>query len=223
HAPLVRALLERRSVVVVAAHFGNFELGGYLLGLLGFPTHTVARKLDNPYLHDFINRFRSKTGQYMIPKIGGYEQICTVLEQNGVMTFVADQYAGIEGCKVEFFGRPVSAHKAIALFALRHEAVIAVGSLRRLNAPMRYEMRVDAIVDAKNLDPRIAGSREMTQWFTSEMEKFIRLAPEQYWWLHTRWRVPPVWGRPRRRPRRRANAQAAAKPSAPRTNQPETD
>ena len=57
-AQLVRLLLEDRPMLIVAAHLGNFEVGGYVLGLLGFPTYTVARTLDNPYLDQFVGEFR---------------------------------------------------------------------------------------------------------------------------------------------------------------------
>ena len=67
--------------MIVTAHLGNFEVGGYVLGILGFPTYTVARTLDNPYLDRFVNRFRARTGQHIIPKNGGYDQILDVLAQ----------------------------------------------------------------------------------------------------------------------------------------------
>ncbi len=121
-AELVRRLIEDRPVLVVSAHLGNFEVGGYVLGVLGFPTYTVARTLDNPYLDAFLNDFRGRTGQHIIPKNGGYDQIVDVLARGGTMTFLADQYAGPKGCWVEFFGRPASAHKAIALLALDNNA-----------------------------------------------------------------------------------------------------
>ena len=94
---LVRSLLDDRPVLIVTAHLGNFEVGGYVLGVLGFPTYTVARTLDNPYLDRFVNRFRGGTGQHIIPKNGGYDQIVEVLARGGTMTFLADQYAGPEG------------------------------------------------------------------------------------------------------------------------------
>ncbi len=66
----VRTLLSGRPLVVISGHFGNFELGGYLMGLFGFPTFTVARALDNRFLDRFVNDFRGRTGQYMLPKKG---------------------------------------------------------------------------------------------------------------------------------------------------------
>ena len=94
---LVRDLLDDRPLLIIASHLGNFEVGGYVLGILGFPTYTVARTLDNPYLDRFVNDFRGRTGQHMIPKNGGFDQIIEVLADGGTMTFLADQYAGPQG------------------------------------------------------------------------------------------------------------------------------
>ena len=180
--------LHDRPLLIVAAHLGNFEVGGYVLGTLGFPTYTVARTLDNPYLDQFVNRFRAGTGQHMIPKNGGYDQIVEVLARGGTMTFLADQYAGPKGCWVEFFGRPASAHKAIALLALDNDARMSVCTVRRLGRPMQFEL-----LNHKTIDPHEVGNclgtvRELTQWYTTRLEELIRHTPDQYWWLHRRWK-----------------------------------
>ena len=73
--PLVESLLQPRPSVVVSGHFGNFEVAGYCLGLLGFPSFTVARPLDNPFLHDYINHFRQSKGQYIIAKQGSAGEV----------------------------------------------------------------------------------------------------------------------------------------------------
>ena len=187
-AELVRSLLDDRPVLIVAAHLGNFEVGGYVLGVLGFPTHTVARTLDNPYLDDFVNRFRGGTGQHIIPKNGGYDQITEVLSRGGTMTFLADQYAGPKGCWVEFFGRPASAHKAIALLALDNNALMSVSTARRLDRPMQFELVNYAAVDPREVRNEVGTIRELTQWYTTRLEELIRQTPDQYWWLHRRWK-----------------------------------
>ena len=114
----VRTLLCGRPLVLISAHFGNFELGGYLMGLFGFPTYTVARRLDNRYLDRFVNDFRGRTGQFMLPKQGSREMIQEVLERGGILTLLGDQAAGEKACWVNFFGRPASTHKAVAAFSL---------------------------------------------------------------------------------------------------------
>lgn len=186
--PVVRLLLGHRPTVIVTGHCGNFELGGFLLGILGFPTYTVARTLDNPFLDRFVSRFRGATGQFIIPKNGGYDQILAVLARGGAMSFLADQYAGPKGCWVEFFGRPASAHKAIALLALEHDAPVAVCYNRRLRLPMQFEMVATAIADPRDADQGPGSVRELTQWYTRELEQIVRQIPDQYWWLHRRWK-----------------------------------
>ena len=185
---LVRALLDDRPLLLVSGHFGNFELAGFILGILGFPTYTVARTLDNPYLDAFVNRFRGATGQHIVPKNGGYEQILSVLRQGGTMSFLADQYAGSKGCWVNFFGRPASAHKAIALFALDNNAPLVVGYARRLDKPLQYELSVQDMADPQCLPADQRGIHELTQRYTAGLEAIISRHPDQYWWLHDRWK-----------------------------------
>jgi Kdo2-lipid IVA lauroyltransferase/acyltransferase len=187
-AALVRDLIDDRPLLVVSAHLGNFEVGGYVLGILGFPTYTVARTLDNPYLDRFVNEFRGRTGQHMIPKNGGFEEITRVLATGGTMTFLADQYAGPKGCWVEFFGRSASAHKAIALLALDNNARMSASSSLRLGRPMRFELTNYATVDPQDVGNSVGTVRDLTQWYTTRLEELIRRAPDQYWWLHRRWK-----------------------------------
>lgn len=188
--PLVARLLDDRPALIVTGHFGNFELGGYVLGILGFTSHTVARTLDNPYLDRFVNRFRGTTGQHIIPKKGGYDQILDVLGRGGTMTFLVDQYAGPKGCWVEFFGRPASTHKAIALLALDNDAPMIVSSATRGEGPLKLEMSCVAIADPRDASQELGTVKELTQWFTTALEEMIRRAPDQYWWLHRRWKDP---------------------------------
>ena len=202
-APLVRALLDDRPTVIVTAHFGNFEVAGYVLGLLGFPTHTVARTLDNPFLDRFVNQFRGQTGQYIIPKNGGYEKIAKVMETNGTITLLADQHAGDKGCWIEFFGRPASAYKAIALLTLGDDAPLVITGARRLRQPLHFEMGMTAAADPRDMDDALGTVRGLTQWYNDRLEELIRRQPDQYWWLHRRWREPP------KRVRRRLEKKAA--------------
>jgi KDO2-lipid IV(A) lauroyltransferase len=187
----VRTLLSGRPLVVISAHFGNFELGGYLMGLFGFPTYTVARRLDNPYLDRFVNDFRGRTGQYMLPKQGSREQIQAVLSEGGILTLLGDQAAGKKACWVNFFGRPASTHKAVALFSLGNGAPTMVSYARRLGAPLHYEVGPEAICDPQDTDFPYGSIPLVAQWYTDHLEQLVRRSPEQYWWLHRRWKGQP--------------------------------
>lgn len=201
---LVGLMLDDRPTIIVSGHFGNFEVGGYLLGVLGFPTFTVARRLDNPYLDAFVNRFRRATGQVIIPKKGGYDQILEVLEQHGTMMFLADQYAGVKECWVEFFNRPASVYKAIALLALHNDAPVAVSYSRRLDRPMQFELGTVGSADPREAGDEVGSIRQLTQWYTQKLEQVVRLDPKQYWWVHRRWKDPRLEKKRNRRKKRAA-------------------
>ncbi len=187
--PLMRLLHQDRPVILVTGHFGNFEIGGFSLGVLTYPTNSVARTLDNPYLNRFIKRFRESTGQFLISKNGGSADIIRVLEDRGVMAFLADQSAGPKGCKVDFFGKPASTFKAIGLLSLQYNAPLVVCySLRRNGEPLQFEMHVTDILDPLALPPEIRNVKDATQWYTKKLEEGIREHPEQYWWIHRRWK-----------------------------------
>ncbi|MDR3111160.1 MAG: lysophospholipid acyltransferase family protein [Planctomycetaceae bacterium] len=186
---LMACLRKERPLILVTAHFGNFEMGGYMLGALGYPSHSVARTLDNRYLNDYVKQFREVTGQFLISKNEGYEDILHVLETNGTMAFLADQSAGHKGCFVNFFGKPASTFKAIALFSLQYDAPIVVTASTRVGEkPMQFKMCESGFIDPRNLPEGIQNVKQITQWYTSELEKMITEQPEQYWWIHNRWK-----------------------------------
>jgi KDO2-lipid IV(A) lauroyltransferase len=187
-------LHQNRPVILVTGHFGNFEIGGFSLGILTYPSNSVARTLDNPFLDQFIREFRESTGQFLISKNGGSPDILRVLNHNGLMAFLADQSAGQKGCKVDFFGKPASTFKAIALLSLQFNAPIVVCySLRDTDEqgnflPMRFNMHITGVFDPINMPPELQNVKEITQWYTHKLEEGIRQYPEQYWWLHRRWK-----------------------------------
>ena len=201
---LIQRLLDPRPVVILSGHFGNFEMGGYLMGLHGFPTHTIARPLDNPYLDRFVNRFRGATGQYMLPKSGSGQQIAQLLDRGGTLVLLGDQHAGAKACWVDFFGRPASTHKAVAVFTLSGSAPTVVCGVVRKGRPLNFEMRVEGLIDPLEAEGELGTVLGLTQWYTACLERLVRSAPEQYWWVHRRWK-----GEPRNRPKHRRRQQAA--------------
>ena len=193
--PLLSLLNQDRPVILVTGHFGNFEIGGFSLGVLSYPSHAIARPLDNPYLNRFVRDFRESTGQFLIPKKGATPEVVRVLEQNGLLAFLVDQWAGKKGCTVKFFDQPASTFKAIAILSLQFNAPIVVcHPLRQQNDTgqfrlLHFDMHISEILDPLKLPPDIQNVKEITQWFTHALESGIRQCPEQYWWLHRRWRL----------------------------------
>jgi KDO2-lipid IV(A) lauroyltransferase len=185
-------LLSGRRLMLVTGHLGNWELSSYVLGLVGFRISAIARELDNPFLDAYLRRFRQRTGQTMLAKSGEYDRIQDVLASGGILGTLADQDAGQRGgVFVDFFGRPASTHKAVALLALEYDVVLAVAANCRAGGPLRYYLHLEDLIDPRDYQGRRDAVKEITQRYTSALERLIRRHPEQYFWLHRRWKHQP--------------------------------
>ncbi|MBS0260428.1 MAG: lysophospholipid acyltransferase family protein [Planctomycetes bacterium] len=201
---VVRALCSNRPVIVLSGHFGNWELAVSIFGLFGFRMGLVARELDNPYLNRWFYQTRKYTGHRPISKNGGGGTMMAVLERGGSLAMLGDQDAGKSGLFVDFFGRPASSFKSIALLAIEYQALICVGYARRLendtlpNGLPRFELGCEAVVDPLEFQSADA-IREITQTYTAALERVVRRAPDQYFWVHRRWKSQPHMRAARRR------------------------
>ena len=196
---LVRLLLDPRPITIVSGHFGNFEVGNYTTGLLGFPTFAVARPLDNPLLDRFFKQFRAAHGQSILPKQGSARQVAAALDAGQSLAILCDQWGGHKGCRVDFFGKPTSCHKAIAVFPLSSGTPLVVSYAKRHKRPLHFEIGCYAVVDPAEPNSGPDNVRELTQWYNQRLEEIVRITPDQYWWLHRRWK-----GEPRRKMHRKA-------------------
>lgn len=204
---MVARLLEDRPTVIVSGHFGNFEVAGLLLGLMGFASFTIARPLDNPFLHRFFLKLRGRFGQFILPKEGVAPFVEHVLKNNGVLTVLGDQHGGPKGCWVDFFGQPASCHKALAVFSLTGDAPMMVSFNRRRSRALQFELGLQASADPRSLTEAQQSVKGLTQWYNQQLESIIRRDPDQYWWLHRRFRgEPPI--------RAKAKQQGSAAPQS---------
>ncbi len=195
--PISKVLISERPCLLVTAHLGNWELAGFALGAIGHRTYAIARVLDNPYLERFLKRFRQATGQTIIAKKDDFDRLESVLKSGGKVATLADQDAGQRGVFVNFFGRSASAHKAVALMALEFSArMIVAGTVRTTNLISDrigpYEMICEDVIDPEEYRDRPDAIREITQRYHDALERLIRKHPEQYFWLHRRWKSQPV-------------------------------
>ena len=193
----VRALCTGRPVMVLSGHFGNWEMATSTFGVFGFPMGVVARDLDNLYLHKWFCRWRQYTGHHLISKRGGGGDMVQFLENRGHLAILADQDAGSRGLFVPFFGKEASTFKSISLLAIQSGALICVGYARRLkddfqkNRWVRYELGCEEVIDPREFEDHADPIREITLRYTAALERVVRLAPEQYFWVHRRWKSAP--------------------------------
>jgi KDO2-lipid IV(A) lauroyltransferase len=192
--PTLELLMARKQpVIMVTGHYGNWEVLGYVLATLGFQTTTVARPLDNPYVSDLVYGMRTRRGQRIVDKTGAMQEVASELANGGVVCFVADQNAGSKGLFVDFFGRPASTYKSIALLAIEYNVPIVVGYARRINRRFRFEIEIAAqdIIYPADWKDQPNQVMYITQRYTTAIESFIREDPSQYLWIHRRWKSRP--------------------------------
>jgi KDO2-lipid IV(A) lauroyltransferase len=184
-------LLGRRGCIMLTGHYGNWELLGYTLATLGFEIVAVMRPLDNEYLNRFLLDRREQSGLRLLYKKGATQSAGDVIASRGALCFIADQNAGSKGLFVDFFGRKASTYKSIGLLAMEHEVPIIVGCARRTAKGYQYELCVNRIIRPEEWRDREDPLMWITQEYSRAMEEFIRVAPEQYLWMHRRWKSRP--------------------------------
>ncbi|HUS46558.1 MAG TPA: lipid A biosynthesis acyltransferase [Phycisphaerae bacterium] len=188
----VRLAVERKTgLICLTGHFGNWEVTSYTLGAVGFRSYAVARPLDNPYVNDFILGVREHRGTMILDKKGATQQLTDILDAKGIVGVVADQDAGRKGIFVDFFGRPASTYKSIGLLAMECNVPIAVMFGRRLDEQFHFEVGCRRIIYPHEWGDKDDPLRWITQEYTRALEDVIRTAPEQYLWVHRRWKHRP--------------------------------
>jgi len=190
-AAALKIICDNRGIILLTGHFGNWEVLGYMIGALGIRTYAVARPIDNPYIDRWLLRHREETGQCIISKFGAAALAVRVIEQQSPLCFVAAQHAGSKGIWVDFFGRPASTYKSIALLAMQMNCPIAVGGAWRLGNRFKFRTSIVDVIDPQDYADDKDAVRSITVRYTKALERLILNAPDQYLWMHRRWREPP--------------------------------
>jgi len=187
---------EGKGLLLVTGHYGNFEVMGYIISLFGFNLVSVARPLDNRYIDRYIRKVREQHGQRIIDKKGATLYMSRAVSQGANLGLIADQDAGKKGIFVDFFGRPASTFKSIALAAATQDIPIAVGYCRRIGNRFFFEIGFTRIILPHEWADKDDPIRWITQEYTHAIETFVREDPTQYWWVHRRWKTKPKGASP---------------------------
>ena len=182
----VRLYEEGHGVVVVAGHFGNWEIGAAAFSVRGFPVDAIAKRAANTLFYDYILEARSRLGLRIIDLKRAPHHALRALSEGRVVAFAADQYAGRAGIRVPFFGQHTAMFRGPALMALRSGApMVFVTPLRRDDGT--YDVSVEQ-VDTTPTDNLEADVMRITSAWVQRLEVAVRAHPEQYLWHHRRWR-----------------------------------
>lgn len=180
-----------KGLLMLTAHYGNFEIMGYLLGLFGFNIYSIARPLDNKFINNYLYGVRRKAGQKIVDKKGAAPIMGDIASSGATLCFIADQDAGKKGIFVDFFGRKASSYKSIALLAVINNIPVGIGYSRRVGNRFYFEIGVTRIIFPEEWADKEKPLEWITAEYTKAMEVFIRAEPSQYWWLHRRWKHQP--------------------------------
>jgi KDO2-lipid IV(A) lauroyltransferase len=195
-----RAVAGERGLMIVTGHLGNWELGGSYLAARGLPLEVVARRMENPLFDRYLNETRRRIGMTVIHDADAVRRVPRAIRERHAVAFLIDQGAvGLASTWVPFFGRYAKTPRGPAVFALRLGAPLLFACALRQpsgrfvihfeDVPVERTGTLDADVD------RIVAA------YTATLERWVRRAPEQYFWQHRRWKhqrpgTPPELGDP---------------------------
>jgi KDO2-lipid IV(A) lauroyltransferase len=184
-------LLGDQPCIFLTGHIGNWEYLGYFLALMGFRMTALARPLDNPLIYEWLLKTREASGLRILTKWGATEELQRIVSEGGKIAFIADQNAGDDGLFVPVFNRLASSYKSIGLLAMRYRLPIVAGFARRLGHRFRYEISANDIIRPEEWESQDDPLFYITARYNRAMEQMIRRAPEQYLWIHRRWKSRP--------------------------------
>lgn len=184
---VLQAYQHGRGVLFFTGHFGYWEMQAIAQPLRVRPVSVLARPLDNPYLHEMLERIRTRTGNAVIYRQGAIRKVVRELAANRGVALLIDQHLhSADAVYVDFFDRPAATTSALAALALRTGApVIPVFALPRPGG--RYRFVYERPVPPPREDSPDA-VREFTQRCTDVLEMYVRRDPALWLWMHRRWR-----------------------------------
>lgn len=185
---LMRAIAKGHGVIVLTAHFGNWELvGPAVLTHAGVPMLMIVKTQSNPIVDKVINSWRSKLGNTVIPMESSLREVVRALQDGGILGIAADQTSPSDSVLIKFFGRNVPTFEGPARFSLMSGApIVGVFVIRQHDGS--YLVHVEEVASND-----IQGSREeqvsvLTERHVRMTESVIRNHPDQWMWMHKRWK-----------------------------------
>jgi len=181
-----------KGVLYLTGHIGAWELSSFAHALYGFPLHYMARPLDSKPLDALVNRYRGLSENKPIFKNASARQVLRVLKEAGTVGILADQNTmPEEGVWVDFFGTPACTTTGIARVALHTEAAVVPGYAYWDENLRKYRLRFEPPVQLIRTGDTERDILENTQRFAKVIEQIIREHPEQWVWIHARWKNRP--------------------------------
>lgn len=177
-----------KGVLALTAHIGNWELLSAISAMTDTPVSIVYRPLDFLPLENFFVNLRTRFGATLIPKANSMRKILSSLKAGEVVLMLMDQNVDwYEGVFADYFGHPACTSKGLALIALKTGAPVVPAFL--VNAPRGFFAEFSPEIPLINTGDKIKDVEENTRQYNTMIEKFVRRFPEQWFWVHQRWKT----------------------------------
>ena len=179
-----------RGVILLTAHFGDWELSNLASAMIGFPITVLVREQKMERLNELLNRLRESKGCKVVRKGMSTKNILKALYDKEIIGILSDQDAGRNGVFVDFFGRPTSCHVGPMEMAKRTDSIIIPNFIVRTKGPY-HKVYLEEYIDFRG--PESAGGvKEGLEAFARILESYVRRYPAQWLWLHKRWKSTPA-------------------------------
>jgi len=188
------ALAKGRGAILLTAHYGNWELVGATLVLLGYPVNVLAREQRHLGTNELLTGLRQRRGMKVIYTSRGLREVVRCLHRNEIVCILGDVNAGANGLFVDFFGKLASTAPGPAAFALRTGAAIVPGFTWR-NPDHTHISEFMPVMEMIHSGDYERDVLENTARLTKIIEEQVRRRPEQWYWLARRWKARPPWER----------------------------
>ena len=187
-----------KGVLFLTGHMSAWELSSFAQALYGHPLHFLVRPVANQRVDALINAYRCRSGNRPIEKNRAARAILKVLADGGTVGILSDHNTAAleEGVFVDFFGIPASTTSGLARIALRTDAAVVPGFLFWDDARRKYRLRFEPAVAISRTGNEEADVLENTTRFTRVIEATVRAHPEQWLWVHKRWKTRPPGEKP---------------------------
>jgi KDO2-lipid IV(A) lauroyltransferase len=186
-----------KGVLFLTGHMSAWELAPFAQALYGHPLHFLVRPIANKRVDGLISGYRCRSGNQPMEKNRSARAILKVLGEGGTVGVLADHNTDIEeSVFVDFFGVPASTTSGLARIALRTGAAVVPGFLSWDEKCRKYRLRFEPAVELARTANEESDVVENTQRFTRVIEDFIRAHPDQWLWVHKRWKTRPLGEKP---------------------------
>jgi Kdo2-lipid IVA lauroyltransferase/acyltransferase len=187
-----RAYARGKGVVFLTAHFGGWELSAFMHSMHGHWMHIVMRPMDNIYLDRMIRLYRTMHGNMVFAKDDFVRGLLAAMKKGETVGILMDtNMTPPQGIFVDFFGIPACTASGLARIALRTDAAVVPGFTIWDPALRKYRLRFDPAVELTRTGDDEADITANTQKFTKIIEDYVRKYPDQWLWVHRRWKTRP--------------------------------